>query len=102
MIRRPPRSTLFPYTTLFRSGLLDREEFDGLEGAMRIRNTLMHGLTLPSIDPAVARYVAGVTPRFVSGEWESTPLNSSPPIIPYAVFFFQKKKLSAKYLSRCY
>src|SRR5258708_9474609 len=35
MIRRPPRSTLFPYTTLFRSGVLDRQLFVRFEGVNR-------------------------------------------------------------------
>src|SRR4051794_41668752 len=75
MIRRPPRSTLFPYTTLFRSEVL--------------------GVTLPdpelSLDPETGRY------RFGPIDWseldrKSTRLNSSHPSISYAVFCLKKKK----------
>src|SRR3712207_9467802 len=49
MIRRPPRSTLFPYTTLFRSGRngdLRREEHDGQSPALRIRRACVVGRVL--------------------------------------------------------
>src|SRR5438876_8005792 len=78
MLRRPPRSTLFPYTTLFRS-----------------------------VDPQPARFAVG-RPRAVSrlgearlqrfgrvvepGDRKSTRLNSSHPSISYAVFCLKKKK----------
>src|SRR5258708_29400835 len=68
MIRRPPRSTLFPYTTLFRS-LNQRWSLDFLSGALT-----------PS------RVVA------VSLDRKSTRLNSSHQIISYAVFCLKKKK----------
>src|SRR3989442_2308987 len=40
MIRRPPRSTLFPYTTLFRSAILARGGFTGIEGVQYFLNGL--------------------------------------------------------------
>src|SRR5438128_12579346 len=70
MIRRPPRSTLFPYTTLFRSDLFG--------GALRRRRR-------PS--PAPARLDAA-HPR----DRKSTRLNSSHGSISYAVFCLKKKK----------
>src|SRR2546422_1459389 len=70
MIRRPPRSTLFPYTTLFRSHRLD----DGFEQSAIRRPAAMH---LP---------VAGDQDR------KSTRLNSSHGYISYAVFCLKKKK----------
>src|SRR5947208_11011179 len=78
MIRRPPRSTLFPYTTLFRS--------DNPEWLMRCR---------PLHRQRVAQ-AAGVSDR------KSTRLNSSYQIISYAVFCLKKKKtkLSKKAVSR--
>src|SRR2546430_16798170 len=69
MIRRPPRSTLFPYTTLFRSG-------DTLHGGAQ---------EVPTRERAV---VAG----FGSGDRKSTRLNSSHSQISYAVFCLKKKK----------
>src|SRR2546422_9065448 len=82
MIRRPPRSTLFPYTTLFRSGrvhpaLLHRvgqmlgEVLDGRGSA---RQPLQHGLE-------------------VAQDRKSTRLNSSHGYISYAVFCLKKKKM---------
>src|SRR6266581_3974354 len=68
MIRRPPRSTLFPYTTLFRSLLLDR----GVQGVHR-----------RPVQPD------GTEDR------KSTRLNSSHPSISYAVFCLKKKKENA-------
>src|SRR5258708_12743703 len=79
MIRRPPRSTLFPYTTLFRSSFLQR-----------VRR---FGLHLPSARPSIA-----VDERKLQGicqDRKSTRLNSSHQIISYAVFCLKKKKHSA-------
>src|SRR2546426_6948806 len=86
MIRRPPRSTLFPYTTLFRSlserGLLDYHRQAG-GGAMRQRNTLQtRTLTL------LGGLVESQRPR----DRKSTRLNSSHLVISYAVFCLKKKK----------
>src|SRR5256885_8406283 len=83
MIRRPPRSTLFPYTTLFRSvgvGHLGRGEKGGQH-------------------PGPARAAAGVivdggvaAPAARQGDRKSTRLNSSHLVISYAVFCLKKKK----------
>src|SRR2546427_8815072 len=73
MIRRPPRSTLFPYTTLFRSQLGD--PFQRLE----------HAHTMQRIGRE-ARHAAEVEDR------KSTRLNSSHSQISYAVFCLKKKK----------
>src|SRR3712207_7930324 len=80
MIRRPPRSTLFPYTTLFRS----RQGAAGLEGPHRAhrhrRGAERHDLRQPR-------------PRGRSGgDRKSTRLNSSHANISYAVFCLKKKK----------
>src|SRR2546427_4421450 len=76
MIRRPPRSTLFPYTTLFRSN--PPPELDNLahEGAQ----------LLPITSRAVDRLQRGRRDR------KSTRLNSSHSQISYAVFCLKKKK----------
>src|SRR5689334_23407927 len=86
MIRRPPRSTLFPYTTLFRSG----------------PRALACGALLPDRCRAVAS-IAGVAPYDAYGlRWfegidrKSTRLNSSHSSISYAVFCLKKKKKKQK------
>src|SRR5947207_13312908 len=80
MIRRPPRSTLFPYTTLFRS-------FPGHVGLHRVH--LAAGLA----GKLIARLVdlAGGAPRNEQDR-KSTRLNSSHTVISYAVFCLKKKK----------
>src|SRR5258707_3048260 len=75
MIRRPPRSTLFPYTTLFRSHL---------------RKTRGGGLPLRTHHLHVGHvYVHG--DRRANGDRKSTRLNSSHANISYAVFCLKKK-----------
>src|SRR5258707_14436328 len=74
MIRRPPRSTLFPYTTLFRS----------LEPAV-IAERLREAGYETRIDSSASD----------SGDRKSTRLNSSHANISYAVFCLKKKKISA-------
>src|SRR2546430_11575364 len=84
MIRRPPRSTLFPYTTLFRSGreagLVGGEEDGGAGNVVGLRDAaerdgLRHPTTLPA-QPS---------------DRKSTCLNSSHSQISYAVFCLKKK-----------
>src|SRR5437868_12470935 len=71
MIRRPPRSTLFPYTTLFRSGRRRR----------------------PALGPPLGRLPGRRRgPGIVPGDRKSTRLNSSHVSISYAVFCLKKKK----------
>src|SRR5258707_7513185 len=90
MIRRPPRSTLFPYTTLFRSvrqgchygfpwrmgGMDNPQQFSGYD---------------PANDPLLNSKFGAVS----SGDRKSTRLNSSHANISYAVFCLKKKKKSA-------
>src|SRR5258708_21386820 len=83
MIRRPPRSTLFPYTTLFRSNrkqmreLLERHEIDALLHFAFVLNPIRDEAKMYDID--------------VNGDRKSTRLNSSHQIISYAVFCLKKK-----------
>src|SRR2546430_4667163 len=77
MIRRPPRSTLFPYTTLFRSLVLGNVLLDG-----------RHGQGAGRLDDG-ARVHEDVLDR---GDRKSTRLNSSHSQISYAVFCLKKKK----------
>src|SRR5256885_10604063 len=75
MIRRPPRSTLFPYTTLFRSPL--RRQPDQRRAAADLGRRLR---------------ADGVRHRRDHGDRKSTRLNSSHLVISYAVFCLKKKK----------
>src|SRR3712207_8730496 len=97
MIRRPPRSTLFPYTTLFRSGLLmcgARLPIVQLAMALTITwalNRFSLGLGLVgAIFVGVGAWVANTNERF-QRDRKSTRLNSSHATIAYAVFCLQKK-----------
>src|SRR3712207_8158100 len=91
MIRRPPRSTLFPYTTLFRSGV------DGRRHALRVR-TVAGGRRRPGAARADRgprggeRARQGSEPTADDGDRKSTRLNSSHANISYAVFCLKKKK----------
>src|SRR2546430_10891662 len=90
MIRRPPRSTLFPYTTLFRSVLLDdadqqQDADDGDHAQIEAkRHQQQH------------RPDAGAR----QGDRKSTRLNSSHSQISYAVFCLKKKKTTVSERSR--
>src|SRR5258708_14396811 len=79
MIRRPPRSTLFPYTTLFRSLV------EGLPAA----GISASGLLLVAFPLTFAVRLHGLGQE---GDRKSTRLNSSHQIISYAVFCLKKKK----------
>src|SRR3712207_7375499 len=87
MIRRPPRSTLFPYTTLFRS-LVDRDALaddlllEPVEGELRL-------LAVIGVLGRVHR--AGVLLEHLLLDRKSTRLNSSHANISYAVFCLKKK-----------
>src|SRR2546430_12563294 len=84
MIRRPPRSTLFPYTTLFRSLKL----FSLLQQQDRLRLCgIQQGLFLGHVE---AGGYAALVPRIQ--DRKSTRLNSSHSQISYAVFCLKKKK----------
>src|SRR5256885_12031379 len=100
MIRRPPRSTLFPYTTLFRSlGIEDERHRKGQlaqaqpfgarqrgnAGVGEIQPYRPHGRNAPARAPAAR-------------DRKSTRLNSSHLVISYAVFCLKKKKPDQKLL----
>src|SRR5438034_3995068 len=83
MLRRPPRSTLFPYTTLFRS------QYSLHPGAEPFANL---GFFLEGWHP-IYRWLPDRQPRTVApyGDRKSTRLNSSHTVISYAVFCLKKK-----------
>src|SRR5258708_30661331 len=87
MIRRPPRSTLFPYTTLFRSAMTGGAQSTLARHADWVLNTRVEREACPlNLAPTADR--------------KSTRLNSSHQIISYAVFCLKKKKNSRARLAR--
>src|SRR3989454_12436114 len=110
MIRRPPRSTLFPYTTLFRSHLQQRSFGHGQEPALEPRpeerraGGCMGAVAIPAreavnIDIHPTAFIApgavvlgDVTLGAHARDRKSTRLNSSHLVISYAVFCLKKKK----------
>src|SRR3712207_8791414 len=93
MIRRPPRSTLFPYTTLFRSVMTNAH--------------VLAGVTEPTVTAEGETYEAtavyldeetDVAVLSVSSDRKSTRLNSSHANISYAVFCLKKKKITLNIL----
>src|SRR5687768_18272658 len=95
MIRRPPRSTLFPYTTLFRSGILDRDRT--VDAASSVRQYLTIAKVRAGRDglPRGLRLIVAADPNNPSDR-KSTRLNSSHGYISYAVFCLKKKKTSVQ------
>src|SRR5258708_20149351 len=93
MIRRPPRSTLFPYTTLFRSGFpqasyeLKRPGYDVTFVDQTVYNSplTVDGYAVRGLHLQMGDWI------FHGGDRKSTRLNSSHQIISYALFFFKKK-----------
>src|SRR5258707_8632369 len=93
MIRRPPRSTLFPYTTLFRSLIAD----DLSRLGITVDCIPLLDLSVAGADPVIGDRAFGGDPATVARlDRKSTRLNSSHANISYAVFCLKKKK------KRCY
>src|SRR3712207_6982098 len=100
MIRRPPRSTLFPYTTLFRSAGAGRPALGGRGQHAGVAPALHRDDPAPAApdrrDPAGAPALRGrpaAACRDRLGDRKSTRLNSSHANISYAVFCLKKKKI---------
>src|SRR5256885_11564214 len=102
MIRRPPRSTLFPYTTLFRS-----QHRDGAAGAEKndIKPWIVESWCIPPdadaeyvwrMEDVIQTYMLPYDPEYpvvcFDEDRKSTRLNSSHLVISYAVFCLNKKK----------
>src|SRR5256885_9589461 len=85
MIRRPPRSTLFPYTTLFRSLHVLAFHLDPVDIDVQLRNVDLVGAE----STTERRVLVGALDR------KSTRLNSSHLVISYAVFCLKKKNTPA-------
>src|SRR5260221_5436062 len=82
MIRRPPRSTLFPYTTLFRSDV-EPARYQSAQGESRMRRFRR-----------VSQMFLVATMVLLISDRKSTRLNSSHTVISYAVFCLKKKKIA--------
>src|SRR5436309_10633497 len=88
MIRRPPRSTLFPYTTLFRSM---RTRCALIQRSRKFLDPSLRFQRLSRLRPHLAVAAAGGVPG-AARDRKSTRLNSSHVKISYAVFCLKKKK----------
>src|SRR2546427_5406833 len=102
MIRRPPRSTLFPYTTLFRSRVHANEGVVGVDGsgrgfagdeALHVRAKVLYLLPVDLLYVLQGPLGVGVQGGCGPGDRKSTRLNSSHSQISYAVFCLKKKKM---------
>src|SRR5256885_3769584 len=92
MIRRPPRSTLFPYTTLFRSVCFVITEQHQLRADLHVAC-----IAIPQQSgPPIAQYLCAVVDQgpLLAEDRKSTRLNSSHLVISYAVFCLKKKKIA--------
>src|SRR2546430_5505374 len=90
MIRRPPRSTLFPYTTLFRSGYAGNAAI-GVAIQIFIVVIVFVMSVFSGMGVLVARFAGANQPEQVNRDRKSTRLNSSHSQISYAVFCLKKK-----------
>src|SRR5256885_11317728 len=101
MIRRPPRSTLFPYTTLFRSKLSGPLNVISCRELNPLRKVLRRGADV-SVDVARSDVHKDEPDRFAifaahfgRADRKSTRLNSSHLVISYAVFCLKQKEISS-------
>src|SRR5690348_18300179 len=88
MFRQPPKSTLFPYTTLFRSN-----ESENYSAASKLTNVVATSTTADTPHGNSKKALGGWRPvNLASLDRKSTRLNSSHPSISYAVFCLKKKR----------
>src|SRR3712207_7512414 len=99
MIRRPPRSTLFPYTTLFRSGRVavgvvgaDGRQHHGRVDRVEERGLLRSAAVVRDLQD-VGAHVDAAVEQVALRDRKSTRLNSSHANISYAVFCLKKKHI---------
>src|SRR3712207_7234033 len=95
MIRRPPRSTLFPYTTLFRSSLVAGDKLTP-QGVAELKKRLPYADYAefdqdPTLEAANSLLTVNTVVNYIEDR-KSTRLNSSHANISYAVFCLKKKK----------
>src|SRR5690348_17515218 len=95
MIRRPPRSTLFPYTTLFRSGISQPQICEHESTRRCLEGAGQRMVRRTDAGPASPSDRCGMMQTVATGEDQigrAQRLNSSHPSISYAVFCLKKKK----------
>src|SRR3712207_8553220 len=93
MIRRPPRSTLFPYTTLFRSVMQYQSQLKSVTGGQG--SFVMEFSHYEPMPPQVQQQIVSqYKPKAEEEDRKSTRLNSSHANISYAVFFLKKKNIN--------
>src|SRR2546427_5123860 len=94
MIRRPPRSTLFPYTTLFRSAVLNRLSDEAAASLLHPLPEPQRAALLAAMGTVELLLRSGAVSLSVENpvDRKSTRLNSSHSQISYAVFCLKKKK----------
>src|SRR5947209_13612517 len=95
MIRRPPRSTLFPYTTLFRSPAAEvfAHHYGDCKDKATLMGAMLHEIGIDSYYVVINSERGSVTPETPAHiDRKSTRLNSSHANISYAVFCLKKKK----------
>src|SRR2546426_8286503 len=95
MIRRPPRSTLFPYTTLFRSLFAEHAE------AHPDREFLVFGSRRMSYAQVQREANTRNSRSGCASDRKSTRLNSSHLVISYAVFCLKKKNITMSAVEQC-
>src|SRR2546426_8229053 len=101
MIRRPPRSTLFPYTTLFRSAEIRPvpSQAHRRNDVFRVGHQLFRGKGDDARPAGRARSRFEMNAAGWQSDRKSTRLNSSHLVISYAVFCLKKKKKKKKYIN---
>src|SRR5438876_8543477 len=99
MIQRPPRSTLFPYTTLFRSVSSTKSMTGHLLGAAGVVEAIFSVLAIrDGVAPPTINYHTPDPECDLDLDRKSTRLNSSHPSISYAVFCLKKKKENTTFM----
>src|SRR5256885_11227052 len=96
MIRRPPRSTLFPYTTLFRS-IAAVDDHVLAHGQLEVERVLLWDDAEARPNVRTVRHRIETQDPVTHGDRKSTRLNSSHLVISYAVFCLKKKKAEIVY-----
>src|SRR5256885_11759949 len=100
MIRRPPRSTLFPYTTLFRSLALANPWDPAVDDSLKMQDMALYNGRYYLYHGAGPALILFAPWRLVTDR-KSTRLNSSHLVISYAVFCLKKKKIILSPLLYC-
>src|SRR5256885_10688382 len=96
MIRRPPRSTLFPYTTLFRSFVPRRNSHQLEIDQHLVHLRVAHSLSSAKRTSVNAIRAGGERRHRIGKDRKSTRLNSSHLVISYAVFCLKKKNTTSR------